>query len=234
VSLLNHILIAKHYNKIDFNNWRDCDWWKNEEWRNFIPTEEHDRIDKYRNQACKAFNKGNMEGHQFIEILEMIDLKKIGYKWLHANYNLFKEPGPNSKVYFPGTEKIKQIIGRYKIDSLHNIASTLVIRPTEPDLFAYKKNQNEDNYDMMFIECKRKDKLSKTQLIGFELIKKHLNIPIIVVQYFERYGFIQKLWKTSALLGSVGSPLHILIPSDVHRSKKNFCSVGAHPRVRPI
>ena len=187
MALLNYILIGKNYSKIDFDNWRNHEWWENEEWRNFLPDEEHYRFDKFHHQACKAFNKGNMEGHQFVEILEMIDLKKIGYKWLHANYNLFKDPGPNSKVYLPGTEKIKQIIGRSKIDKLHDIASNYQLNPVEPDLFAYKEvNNSDDNYDMMFIECKNKDKLRNTQLLGFDLIKKYLNIPIIVVKYFER------------------------------------------------
>jgi hypothetical protein len=69
----NYIEIAKHYNKQDFDNWRSAEWWENEEWKYFLPKEEHHRVDKYRNQACKKFNKGNMEGHQFIEVLEMID-----------------------------------------------------------------------------------------------------------------------------------------------------------------
>ena len=183
----NYIEIAKHYNKQDFDNWRSAEWWENEEWKYFLPEEEYHRVDnKYRTQACKKYNKG-MEGHQFIEVLEMIDLKKIGYKWLHANYYLFKDVKPTAKVYGPGTDEIKRVIGKLKVEYLCDYVSNRSIKASEPDLFAYRRNNIDKNtYDMVFIECKNKDGLYDTQLLGIELINKYLKIPVIVVHYFER------------------------------------------------
>jgi hypothetical protein len=183
----NFIEIAKHYNKQDLDNWRSAEWWENEEWKYFLLKEEHDRIDnKYRPQACKEFNKG-MEGHQFIEVLEMIDLKKIGYKWLHANYYLFKDVKPTAIVYGPGTDEIKKVIGKDKVEHLCNFVSNRSVKASEPDLFAYRENKIDKNsYDMIFIEYKNKDKLNDKQLLGIELINKWLKIPVIVVRYFER------------------------------------------------
>ncbi|MBU4234645.1 MAG: hypothetical protein KKD99_02995 [Proteobacteria bacterium] len=150
----NYIEISKHYNKQDFDNWRNAEWWENEEWINFLPKEEHHRVEnKYRPQACSKYNKG-MEGHQFTEVLEMIDLKKIGYKWLHANYYLFKDVKPTAPVYGLGADEIKKVVGKEKVEYLVNYVSNRSLKASEPDLFAYRINKiNKNNYDMVFIEC---------------------------------------------------------------------------------
>ena len=137
-------------------------------------------------KMIEIFKKYDSRFVAFIELaeLEMIDLNKIKYKWLHANYNLFKHPGPNSKIYYPGTEEMKQIIGRSKIDMLCDIASSMKLNPTEPDLFAYKKKENHAaKYDMIFIEVKRKDQVSDKQYLGINLIEKYLKIPCRIVRY---------------------------------------------------
>jgi hypothetical protein len=128
-----------------------------------------------------------MEGHQFVEVLEMIGFKRIGYKWLHANYYLFKEVKPTARVYGPGTDTIRQIIGKDKIDYLVNIVANKSLKAVEPDLFVYRLNQKESNkFDMLFVECKNKDALRPEQLTGFDLINKYLKIPIVVIRYFEK------------------------------------------------
>ena len=179
--------IKKQYYKNDFDNWRDPLFWENEEWEKYLPIEEHFRFEKFRNQACKKFNKGTMEGYHFVEVLEMIDLKKHKYDWLYENYYLFRNARPTEGKFFNGTDKVIQIIGKSKMEMLHDIVSPLNLKPTEPDLFAFKENNNVDNkYDMMFIEVKRDDILSEKQLLGFQLIKKYLDIPIRVVRYMKR------------------------------------------------
>lgn len=184
----------KHYNKIDLDHWKDHVWWENGEWKEFLPIEEHYRIpiferygvpEKYYMQACKnEYNKyKESHGNHFVEVLEMRELKKNGYKWLYDNYKLFNNPGPK---YFEGTEIIKRIIGSSKIYMLHDIASPMPLKPTEPDLFAYKKINNGDaKYEMMFIELKRKDQVSDKQYLGINLIEKYLNIPCRIVRYKE-------------------------------------------------
>lgn len=134
-------------------------------------------------QACK--NKYNnykeSHGNHFVEVLEMRELKKNGYKWLYDNYKLFSIPGPK---YFDGTEKIKKLFGNDTIRMLNDIASPMTLKPTEPDLFAYKKKENhETRYDMIFIEAKRKDQVFDKQYLGINLIEKYLKIPCIIVRY---------------------------------------------------
>jgi hypothetical protein len=178
--------VKEYYRKSDFDNWRNNEWWENGKWKEYLPSEEHDRWDKFYNQACKnVHNKYKKSpGYHFVEVLKMIELNKKGYQWLYENYHLFKIVRPTEVKFYDGTEKIIKIIGRSKINKLYDIVSSLQLIPADPDLFAYKKKGN--GHDMIFIEVKRKDKLSITQLIGFELIKKYLNIPITVVRYFER------------------------------------------------
>ena len=82
--------------------------------------------------------------------------------------------------------KNKKIFGNNKIHMLSDIASSVEPKPTEPDLFAYKKNENGDaKYDMVFIEVKRKDQVSKGQHLGIELIEKYLRIACRIVRYKE-------------------------------------------------
>ena len=173
--------IQKYYRKIDFDNWRNHNWWENGEWERYLPIEEHHRWDKFYNQACK--NKYNnykkSPGYHFVEVLEMIELKKNGYEWLYENYYLFRNARPTEEKWWSGTEKIKEIIGKSKIDKLHKIASSMQLKPTEPDLFDYRKN------NMIFGEVKREDKLSLKQKLGLDLIKKYLKIEFRIVRYKE-------------------------------------------------
>ena len=146
-------------------NWKDNEWWKSGKWKKFIPIEEHKRppifeplgvSKKYFIQACKNpyNNYKEAHGNHFVELLDIKHLKKNVYKWLYDNYKLFSDPGP---LYFGGTEKIKEIFRSSKISMLNDIASGMSIKPTEPDLFAYKKI-GDGRYDVMFIEVKRKIK----------------------------------------------------------------------------
>jgi len=183
--------IEKHYNKIDLDSWKNPVWWETGKWKQFLPIEEHKREPifqpfgvpkKYYMQACKNQynNYREPQGYHFVEVLEMRELKKNGFKWLYENYKLFSTPGP---FYINGTEIIKAIIGN-KICMLSDIASSIQPKPTELDLFAYKKN-NDGKYDMAFIEVKRKDQVSPTQYLGIELIEKYLRIPCRIVRYKE-------------------------------------------------
>ncbi len=81
-----------------------------------------------------------------------------------------------------GTEIIKKIFGNSRINILNDIASDMPIKPTEPDLFAYKETGC-DKYDMMFIEVKRNDQVSDKQYFGIELIEKYLKVPCKIVRY---------------------------------------------------
>ena len=182
--------IERYYNEIDLINWKDYEWWKSGKWIKFIPIEEHKRDPifeplgvpkKYFIQACKSpyNNYKKAHGNHFVEILEIKFLKKNGYKWLYDNYKLFSNPGP---LYFKGTEIIKAIFGSFKIGMLNDISFNMQIKPTEPDLFAYKKIDG-DKYDMMFIEVKRKDQVSDKQYAGINLIEKYLKVPCKIVRY---------------------------------------------------
>jgi|GEM_PF-7065289 hypothetical protein len=173
--------IERYYNEIDLINWKDYEWWKSGKWKNFNPIEDHKRHPifeplgvpkKYFIQACKnPYNKyKEAHGNHFVEILEIKYLKKNSYKWLYDNYKLFSNFGP---LYFDGTEIIKAIFGNYKLSILNDISFNMQIKPTEPDLFAYKKI-DDDKYDMMFIEVKRKDQVSDKQYAGINLIEKYL------------------------------------------------------------
>ena len=182
--------IIRYYNEIDLINWKDYEWWKSGKWKKFIPIEEHKRppifeplgvSKKYFIQACKNpyNNYKEAHGNHFVELLEIKHLKKNVYKWLYDNYKLFSDPGP---LYFGGTEKIKEIFVSSKIAMLNDIASGMTIKSTEPDLFAYKKI-GDNKYDMMFIEVKRKDKVSEKQYLGIELIEKYLKVQCRIVRY---------------------------------------------------
>ena len=186
--------IEKHYNKIDLDNWKNHVWWENGKWKKFLPIEEHKREpifklygvpEKYYMQACKNEynNYQESKGYHFVEVLEMRELKENGYKWLYENYKLFENPGP---AFFAGTEIIKQVVGNSKTRSLRDIVSSMTLKPTEPDLFAYKKRGSEGTkYDMLFIEVKRKYSVTDKQYSGINLIEKYLKIPCRIVRYKE-------------------------------------------------
>jgi hypothetical protein len=100
---------------------------------------------------------------------------------------LFKDIKPTTQVYGPGTDELKRVVGKTKVEHLYNFISNRSLKASEPDLFAYRENKIDKNtYDMVFIECKNKDKLYDKQLSGIELINTYLRIPILVVRYFER------------------------------------------------
>jgi hypothetical protein len=182
--------IERYYDEIDLINWKDNLWWESGKWKEFLPTEEHKRPrifeplgvpEKYYMQACKNQynNYKESQGYHFVEVLEMRELKKNRFKWLYENYKIFEYPGPQ---FFEGTELIKRILGNSKISMLIDIASGMSIKPTEPDLFAYKKI-GDAKFDMMFVEVKRKDLVSDKQYSGIELIEKYLKVPCKIVRY---------------------------------------------------
>jgi hypothetical protein len=82
--------IEKYYNKNALDNWKNQKWWDSGEWKNFIPKEEWHRKDKFYNQACKNPNNNYKKphGNHFIEILEMKELIRNGYKCLYDNYKI--------------------------------------------------------------------------------------------------------------------------------------------------